>query len=98
MLFQTLNNNLKEAIKTQNEPVKNYIRNVKSRITEYQVANRLDKDVEPEDELVLKVIKSYTKQLNRAVQLLSKGKPATSLIEEYKKEIDYFSELTKPYA
>jgi uncharacterized protein YqeY len=93
MLFEKLNNLLKEAIRSNSEFVKNYTRSIKSRITEYQIANRLDKDQVPENEIVLKVVKSYVKQLNKAIVLLSKGKSSDKLIQEYKAEIKFFEDL-----
>ena len=77
-----------EAIK--NKDIKRfYIRNIRTRITEYLVANKLPRDVAPSDELVIEIISKYTKSLEKAIKLMGTG----SLVDEYQLEIAFCSQF-----
>jgi len=89
MLYEKLNTQLKEYMKTNNTVAKDIIRNIKSRITEHLVANRLPHD-EVSDEIVVQVITAYKKSLEKAVVQLQKGgEKSDHLVCEYSNEIKF---------
>jgi uncharacterized protein YqeY len=90
-IYQSLNNKLKEAMKNKDEDVKNYIRSIKSKLSEYQVANGMNRNDTPDDDVLVTVIKSHTKSLEKAITQFAKG-GGSPLIEEYNKEITFCSQ------
>jgi uncharacterized protein YqeY len=89
MLYNKLNTQLKEYIKTNNVAAKNVIRSIKSKIIEYLVANRLPHD-KVSDDIVIQVISSYKKSLEKAIdQLQVAGNKSIGLVNEYKTEIKF---------
>jgi len=94
MIFDELNKQLKEAMFAKNEARKNYIRSIKSKITEYEILHGLNRDKIPSDECVLFVINSHKKSLEKAIkQLKSGGDISIKLVEEYKDEIKYCNQF-----
>lgn len=89
-IYERLNEELKEAMKTKNDLVKNYIRSIKSKLSEYLVANNLDRTIIPGDEILITVIILYKKTLEKGIQQLEKGgEKSVNLINEYKSEIQF---------
>jgi len=89
-IYERLNEELKEAMKNKNELARSYIRLIKSKLSEYLVANNLDRSVVPEDEVLITVITLYKKSLEKGIQQLEKGGEKTiNLINEYKNEIQF---------
>ena len=87
MLYEKINNDLKEAMRNRNSEIANSLRIIKSRISEYLVQEKLKRDV-VQDDVVITVITSHKKSLGKAIdQLLKGGEKANNLIEEYKREI-----------
>lgn len=91
-IYKELNNELKQAMKSKDENTKKYIRILKSRVSEYLVANNIDRNVDPSDEVVSKVILSYKKSLEKAImQFYKGGEKSCALINEYNDEIEFCS-------
>lgn len=88
-VYEELNNVLKAAMRERNSEVVNYIRVVKSRVTEYEVANNLNRDEMPNDSLMIQIISTHIKSLKKAVDLLEQGGD-TELKAEYEREIKFF--------
>jgi uncharacterized protein YqeY len=89
MLYDKLNTQLKEYMKTNDVAAKNVVRSIKSKITEYLVANRLPHD-KVSDDIVIQVISSYKKSLEKAInQLQTGGDKSIQLISEYEVEIRF---------
>lgn len=88
-VYEELNNVLKAAMRKGNSEVVNYIRVVKSRVTEYEVANNLNRDEMPNDSLMIQIISTHIKSLKKAVDLLEQG-GGTELKAEYEREIKFF--------
>jgi uncharacterized protein YqeY len=89
-IYEQLNKKLKEAMIAKDEAVKNYVRSLKARLTEYEVANGLSRDEMPNDKLVVTIISAHKKSLEKAVKQLEKGGDASlSLVTEYKGEIRF---------
>lgn len=88
-VYEELNNVLKAAMRKGNSEVVNYIRVVKSRVTEYEVANNLNRDEMPNDSLMIQIISTHIKSLKKAVDLLEQG-GSTELKAEYEREIKFF--------
>lgn len=90
MIYKDMQEKLKEAMVQKNSNVKNYIRNIKSRLSEFQVANGLDRTKNPSDEEMISVISSQVKSLEKAISQFEKGGQIEGgLIDEYKLEIVY---------
>lgn len=87
-IYEDLESKLKQALLEKNEFVKNYVRNIKSKVTEYQVANDLDRTEKPNDEMMVTVMSSYVKSLNKAVNMLN-TENAIFLVAEYQGEIAF---------
>jgi hypothetical protein len=88
-VYEELNNVLKAAMRERNSEVVNYIRVVKSRVTEYEVANNLNRDEMPNDSLMIQIISTHIKSLKKAVDLLEQG-GGMDLKAEYEREIKFF--------
>lgn len=88
-VYEELNNVLKAAMRERNSEVVNYIRVVKSRVTEHEVANNLNRDEMPNDSLMIQIISTHIKSLKKAVDLLEQG-GGTELKAEYEREIKFF--------
>lgn len=88
-LHQQLNDELKNALRGNDQSVKNYTRNIKSKLAEYCVANKIDRSALVEDQVVVTVVASYKKSLEKAIELLSSNKLGDNLIQEYKNEIQF---------
>lgn len=87
-MYSKLNEMLKEAIRNKDEDTKNYIRSIRSKITEYCVASNINRNETPNNELVVKVISSHKKSLEKAIKQLKRGgEKSIPLIDEYNKEI-----------
>lgn len=95
MLFEKLNNLLREAISSDNKLIKNCIWPIKSFVEEYQVINNIN--IEPDDQIILEAFEIYKKKLYNAIILLSKGKSSNKLIQEYKKKIKFFEDIENSY-
>jgi uncharacterized protein YqeY len=88
MLYDKINKQLKEAMRNKNSQLADTLRVIKSRISEYLVQERMARDT-VSDEVVVKVLFSYKKSLEKAVDQLSRGgDKAKELIAEYKMEIE----------
>ncbi len=87
-IYEELESRLKKAMLEKNDWIKQYIRNIKSKVTEYQVANNLDRTEKPNDELMVKIMSSYVKSLNKALEMLN-TEDAIDLIVEYRGEIAF---------
>lgn len=92
-LHQLLNEELKNALKSSDQGIKNYTRNVKSKLSEYCVANKIDRSGLVEDHVVITVISSYKKSLEKAIELLSSNKLGDNLIQEYRNEISFLEKF-----
>lgn len=89
-IYNKLQEVLKEAMRNKNEDKKNYIRSIKARLTEHQVANNMARDVQPSDEVVVDVISSYKKSLQKAMKQLQTGSgQGDELIREYEGEVKF---------
>lgn len=89
-IYCELNNELKIALKGKDEETKNYVRSIKAKIDEYLVANRLDREKAPGDDIVAIVIAAHKKSLEKGVAQLEKGgERSAGLVGEYKGEIEF---------
>ncbi|MFA5048229.1 MAG: GatB/YqeY domain-containing protein [Patescibacteria group bacterium] len=88
-IHQKLNDELKEAMKTSNESVKNYTRGLKAKVSEYCVANKIDRTKLADDNVLIIVITAHKKSLEKAIELFGDDEKAKNLIEEYKNEIQF---------
>lgn len=89
MLQEILDKELKVAILQKNNDTKNYIRNIKSRVSEHCVENKIDRSAKIEDAVIISVISIHKKSLEKAVEMLKSNEKAGDLINEYKKEITF---------
>ena len=88
MIFEILQQELKQAMKAKDVSTLNYIRSIKALTSEYQVANFLDRAISVPDDVMIKIILAHKKSLEKAIVLLQRGK-GENLINEYAKEIEY---------
>ena len=89
-IFEQLNKKLREAMFAKDADSKNYIRSIKTRLTEYEVANGLARDIVPSDNVMVELISAYKKSLEKAIKQLEKGGEASlHLVTEYKSEIEF---------
>jgi len=88
-VHQKMNEELKNAMKTNNENIKNYTRSLKSKLTEFCVANKIDRNTLVEDNILISVIISHKKSLEKAIELFGKDEKAKELIKEYESEIKF---------
>ncbi len=90
MKITELNEELKSALINKDEKIKSYIRSIKSKVDEYLVANRLDREKMPSDDIVISVITAYKKSLEKGVLQLEKGgDKSIDLINEYNDEVKF---------
>lgn len=88
MLYDEINNRLKQAMREKDTMVMESLRSIKSRLSEYLIQHGLDRNV-VSDNTIINVLIANKKSLNKAINQLSlavDGK-ADSLINEYKAEI-----------
>lgn len=88
-MFNKLNSRLKNAIKSNNTQEKDFCRNIKAKISEYLVSLSLPRD-KVSDEVFLKVVASYKKGLEKAVEMIGKH---NELVEQYNQEINWCEDL-----
>jgi len=89
MIYEELTSKLKQAMRDRDSKMANSLRVIRSRIGEHLVKNRLPRDVIPDD-IVVMVLSSYKKGLQKAIdQLSSGGERAQDLISDYKAEIEF---------
>jgi uncharacterized protein YqeY len=89
MIIKEIEEKLKTALKTNDTLTKNILRNIKTKITEYLVQNKLPRD-SVEDAIVIKVVSANKKALQKAIELLEQGgDKAKDLIDDYNKEIAF---------
>lgn len=88
-IHQVLNNELKTAMKNNDTNIKNYTRAIKSKLSEYCVANKIDRNSLADDTVLMAVILSHKKSLEKAVEMLGDSEKAQPLINEYKGEIEF---------
>lgn len=86
MIYGQLTKELKDAIRSKNDKIKNYVRGIKTKITEYCIENGADRN-NPEDEIAIEIIIGHKKSLEKAIELLGEGEQAKNLVNEYKEEI-----------
>lgn len=93
-IYEELNTKLKEAMLAKDSVAKNYIRSIKSKLTEHEVAEGLDRDATPNDELMMTIISAHKKSLEKAIKQLEKGgESSLHLVTEYQGEIDFCSKF-----
>jgi len=89
-MYITINNQLKQAMVNKDIDFINFLRTIKSRLTEYLVKKNIPRDGDISNDVVILVIKSYKNSLKGAIEDLSSDtKKANSLITQYSKEIEY---------
>lgn len=88
MLYDEINNRLKQAMRNRDTIVMESLRSIKSRLTEYLVQHKLDRNV-ISDNTIIDVLMAHKKSLTKAIDQLSfaANNKADSLINEYKAEI-----------
>jgi uncharacterized protein YqeY len=88
-IIDEVNNKLKEAVKNNDVLMKNAIRSVKSKISEFMVANLLPRD-NITDDVVINVMTTNRKSLLKAIDELVPYKERTQpIIDEYMVEIKF---------
>ena len=92
-IFKELNNELKLSMRSGDVKIRDYIRTIKSRITEHCVSQNIDRTGTISDEISLSVISAYKKSLEKAVSQFQKGNSDSPLINEYKDEILFCEKL-----
>lgn len=88
-LYEKLNKELKKAMLEKDKNVCDIVRGLKAKLQEYQVAHKLDRSVNPQDEVVLTVLQSHKKSLEKAIEQFGESDRTKNLIEEYNKEIAF---------
>jgi len=89
-LYKSLMIELRQAMLAKNYETTTMIRGIKAKVQEYQVANRLDRDLEPSNDIMVTVIQAHKKSLEKAISQLEKaGDRAADLVKEYKTEIAF---------
>jgi uncharacterized protein YqeY len=87
MLYDDLNVRLKEALRNGDVTLKNAIRNIKTRLSEYLVEHRMSHDSAP-DAVVTDVIAAHRRSLEKAMeQFRAAGDKGAHLVSEYEAEI-----------
>jgi len=87
LLYEKINERLKQAMREKDTQVANSLRVIKTRASEYLVQERLPRDT-VSDEVMVIVLSSYKKSLQKAIEQLSGGgEKADNLIAEYSAEI-----------
>lgn len=88
MLYDEINNRLKQAMRNRDTIVMESLRSIKSRLTEYLVQHKLDRNV-ISDNTIIDVLMAHKKSLTKAIDQLSfaANNKTDSLINEYKAEI-----------
>jgi len=88
MLYKAINDELRNAIRNKDNNIKNYTRGIKAKVSEYCVANMIERE-DPTDDVVLIVIMAHKKSLEKAIEMLGNVERAKDLIEEYNGEIKF---------
>lgn len=89
-IYDQLNKMLRESLIGRDEITKNYIKSIKARLTEYCVANNMERNDTPTDDTMITVISAQKKSLEKAVKQLEKGGDRSlELVTEYKGEINF---------
>ncbi len=87
-LYKSLMVELKQAVLAKNYETSTMIRGINAKIQEYQVANRLDRKLEPSNDIVITVLQSHKKSLEKAIiQLEKAGERSAGLVKDYHTEI-----------
>lgn len=87
-VYKQLNDELKGAIRNKDDKVKSYIRAIKAKLSEFCVAEGIDRNKEPSDNIIIEVISAHKKSLKKGIVQLEKGgEQGESLVGEYKAEI-----------
>ena len=80
MIYKELEKELKESMRLRDQRTINALRNVKAQIERIQDRERLDKTLQPDDDLVLKAFRKEIKELAKAIEELPRG---NDIREEY---------------
>ena len=83
-IYEQLNNILVQALRNKDELKKNIVRNIKTKITEYLVSNKLPRDNVSDDTAII-VMKKYKKSLEKAADMMDEG----PIRREYYAEIHF---------
>ena len=83
-IYEQLNNILVQALRNKDELKKNIVRNIKTKITEYLVSNKLPRDNISDDTAII-VMKKYKKSLEKAADMMDEG----PIRKEYYAEIHF---------
>lgn len=89
-IYKNIQKELKNAMLSKNELIKNCIRSIKSKLTEYEVkcGNR-ERNEMPNDSIMIKIISSYKKSLEKAIKQMELGGiDSHELIDQYNMEIE----------
>jgi len=80
---------LVDAIKANDTKTKNFIRQMRAKVSEHCLANNLPRDSADQD-IWLKVMSVYKKSIAKALELMERrGAGDSELAEEYKFEVDF---------
>lgn len=86
-MWNKINKIIKNSMRNKDVETLAFARNLKTKINEYLVAEKLSRN-DVDDEVVIKVAKSYQKSLNKAIEEL-KG----DLVEEYGREVGFCNQF-----
>ena len=89
MLYETISNDMKEAMKAHDKDSLNTIRLLKSAIDMYLVNNKLDRNT-CSDEIVVDVVSKQVKTHKESIEEFKKGN-RQDLVDKLLKEIDLLS-------
>ena len=89
MLYETITNDMKEAMKSKDKDALNTLRLLKSAIDLYLVNNKLDRN-NASDEVVIDVVSKQIKTLKESVEEFKKGN-REDLVENANREIELLS-------
>jgi len=92
-IYSKLNKKLKEAMLAKDREMSVIIRGIKTKVQEYEVAHKMDRDEMPNDRVMVTVIQAHKKSLEKGIfQLKKGGDKSHDLVEEYTKEINFCNE------
>ena len=93
-MYAKLRKKIKNAMLTKDKETLSMARSLKSKVEEYMVANRMDRELDPDDETIVTVLQAHKKSLEKAVAQLEKGGDRSAdLCKEYNMEIELCNEF-----
>lgn len=92
MLYDTISNEMKEAMKSKDKDTLSTLRMLKSAIDLYKINNKMDRTDSPSDDVVIEVVSKQVKTHKESIEEFKKAN-RVDLIESLEREIALLSKF-----